>query len=225
MQPSRQRDPRPARTGGRARCRHPRGTGSGHQGRRLGQRRLGRTLGRRPGGHLAAGVPLVRRRGSVRTARARPVAVPRAHHRDVRAPARRGPHGRHGPHAGDPGNTDRRLTGRPALLTGAAAVSDPALGSGHGRRGGAAGVLRCRPDPAPREGAPQPRRLRPDAGRGTLRRRRPDDRAGDRAQPDRRARRAGPEERRGARGDRQPGVPDRARPVQRRDQRLAAQAA
>ena len=51
-----------------------------------------------------------------------------------------------------------------------------------------------------------------------------DDRAGDRAQPRRRARRPGAEERRGARGDRRPGLPDRARPVQHRDQRAAAAA-
>ena len=46
-----------------------------------------------------------------------------------------------------------------------------------------------------------------------------------RAQPGRRARRPGAQERRGARRDRRPGVPDRARPVQHRDQRAAGQAA
>ena len=49
-----------------------------------------------------------------------------------------------------------------------------------------------------------------------------DDRPGDRAQPGRRARRPGDAQRRGARRDRQPGLPDRAGPVQHRDQRAAA---
>ena len=46
----------------------------------------------------------------------------------------------------------------------AAARGEPhALVSGHGRRGRAPGVHTHRPHPAPGEGAPQPRRLRPDA--------------------------------------------------------------
>ncbi len=41
-----------------------------------------------------------------------------------------------------------------------------ALGSDHGRRGRRTGVLPGRPHAAPREGAPLPRRVRPDAARG-----------------------------------------------------------
>ena len=99
------------------------------------------------------------------------------------------------------------------------------LSSRHGRRGGAAGVLARGPHAVPGEGAPQPRRLRPNAARGALRHRRSDDRPRGRAQPRRRQGRPGAEERRGAGGDRVTGVPDRAGPVQHRDQRRAGHAA
>ncbi len=98
------------------------------------------------------------------------------------------------------------------------------LGSAHGRRGRGTGVHARRSHPAPREGAALPGRVRPDAARGALRHRRPDDRARGRAQPRGRAQRPGPQERRGARGDRRPRLPDRAGPVQHRDQRRAGQA-
>ena len=74
----------------------------------------------------------------------------------------------------------------------------------HGYRSRPPGVHPLRPHPAPGEGAPLPRRLRPDAARVPLRRREPDDRHGDRVQPRRRRGATGAEERRGARGDRQP---------------------
>ena len=58
----------------------------------------------------------------------------------------------------------------------------------------------------------------------TLRRRAPLGRPGDRAQPDRRRRATRDGQRGGARGDRRPRLPDRARAVQRRDQHPAAAA-
>ena len=64
-----------------------------------------------------------------------------------------------------------------------------------------------------------PRRVRADAARVAVRLRAADDRPGDRAQPRRRAGRARDAQRRGARRDRRPGLPDRAGPVQPRDQR------
>ena len=90
-----------------------------------------------------------------------------------------------------------------------------------GRRSRPAGVHPLRPHPLPREGTPLPRRLRPDAARVPVRHREPDDRHGDRVQPRRRRGQAGAEEHRGAGGDRQPALPDRAGAVQPRDQRAA----
>ena len=60
------------------------------------------------------------------------------------------------------------------------------LGCRHGHRSRAAGVHPRRPHALPREGTSLSGRVRADAARVALRRRLPDDRAGDRAQPRRR---------------------------------------
>ncbi len=97
-------------------------------------------------------------------------------------------------------------------------------GGDDGRRRRSAHLQPRRPHALPPEGAPQPGRVRAHAARVALRHRAADDRLRDRAQPRRRARRSGDAQRGGPRGDRAPGLPDRARPVQRRDQHSAAPA-
>ena len=129
---------------------------------------------------------------------------------------RRPPAGQDRP-AGDRAKLGRRQTGvaPPARCGNTAAQSH-----GPGRR--RQGVQPCRPPALPREGAHLPGRLRAHAGRRALRGGARLVRPGDRAQPDRRRRPAGAGQRRGARGDRRPRLPDRARAVQHRDQHRAA---
>ena len=89
----------------------------------------------------------------------------------------------------------------------------------HGNRGQRRELLPRTTPEVPREGPPEPRRVRTDAPTRQVRRRPRDDRDGDRAQPRRQGLRAQARQRDGPRGDRERRLPDRARALQHRVQR------
>ena len=99
-----------------------------------------------------------------------------------------------------------------------------AADSARGGRGRRHGLHRRGPQALPREGQAVPGRVRAHARRGAVRRRPPLDRARDRAQHHRGDRRPGDGQPARAGDDRRPGLADRARPVQHRDQHPAAHA-